>query len=476
MFGSLQDFLAELERLGELHRVTAEVDPRLEVAAITDRVSKTPGGKALLFERVKGGDMPVATNLFGSPGRMATALGVESLDDLTGRMEALLALVPPDRFSRGLAALPDMEEFRRFLPVAVAWGACQEVVEDPPDLALYPFLHCWPGDGKPDADGRFITLPLVFTRDPESGIPNCGMYRVRVFDGRRVGIRWGAGRGGELHCQKYHGRGERMPVAVALGGDPAAILAATLPLPETVDEMQFSGWLRGAPMELVRCRTSELLVPAAAEMVIEGYVEPGETALDGAFGNHTGFYAPPAEVPVLRVTCVTRRRDCIYPATVVGQPPMEDCFMAKAAERLFVPLLRQRWPDIVDVNLPLEWIFHGGAIVAVREPEPGRVRQLVGELWASGMLGTARLVVAVDGDTDVRDLGQVAWRVMNATDWRSDLFVEQGSGTPPLPWLGARLGIDATRKERFRSVTEELAMDGDIGRLVEARWREYGFR
>lgn len=469
-FDTLHDFLAELERLGELHRVRAQVDPLLEAAAITDRAGKLPGGgPALLFERVAGSAIPAATNLFGSPRRMALALGVADLDDLADRMETLLAQLPPDQADQGLAALTSLEEFRRFAPVVTGAAGCQEAVDASPDLTRYPFLQCWPGDG-----GRFITLPQVFTRDPETGAPNCGMYRVRIFDCNRVGIHWHAGRGGELHWRKYQDRGERMPAAIALGGDPAAMAAATLPLPGNVDEMQFAGWLRGKPLEMVRCRTSELLVPAGAEMVIEGYIEPGEMAQDGPFGNHTGFSVPPAEVPVMGVTCITRRRDCIYPATVVGAPPAEDCFMAKASERLFLPLLRRRWPAIVDINLPLEWIFHGGAIVSVRDAGEG-VRRLVEEIWASGMLGAARLVVVVDDDTDVRDLSRVAWRVMNMVDWRSDLFVAEGRGTPPLPWLGARLGIDATRKERFRSVAPELGMDEATKRLIEERWREYGF-
>lgn len=471
-FDTLHDFLAELERLGELHRVRAQVDPLLEAAAITDRVSKLPGGgPALLFERVMGSEIPAATNLFGAPRRMALALGLTSLDDLAGRMEELLTRLPPDQAHLGLEALPRLGEFRRFAPVETGGARCQEIADDAPDLARYPFLQSWPGDG-----GRFITLPQVFTRDPETGLPNCGMYRMRIFDGRRCGIRWYAGRGGERHWRTYRDRGERMPVAAALGGNPAAMVAATLPLPETVDEMQFAGWLRGAPLEMVRCRTNDLLVPAAAELVIEGYIEPGETAPDGPFGNHTGFSIPSAEVPVMGVTCITRRRDCIYPATVAGPPPAEDCFMAKAAERLFLPLLRRRWPAIVDINFPLEWIFHGGAIVAVRHAEEGGARRLVEEIWASGMLGAARVVVVVDDDVDVRDLSRVAWRVMNMADWRSDIFVAEGRGTSLLPWLGARLGIDATRKESFRSVAPELVVNDATKRLIEERWREYGFR
>lgn len=473
MFPSLHDFLAELERLGELHRVGAEVDPRLEIAAITDRVSKSPGGgKGLLFERVRGSSIPVATNLFGSPRRMAAALGVASLEELAGRMEELLAGAP--RGGAGaLAFLPACGEFRRYAPVTVGAARCQEVVENEPDLSLYPFLTCWPGDGKPRADGRFITLPLVFTRDPDDGAPNCGMYRVRVIDGRSAGIRWYAGKGGELHCRRYRERGERMPVAVAVGGDPALALAATLPLPEGVDEMQFAGFIRRAPVEMARCLTSDLLVPAGAELVIEGFVEPGETVVDGAFGNHTGFYSPPAEVPLLRVASITRRADCVYPATVAGPPPMEDCFLAKAAERLMLPLFRRAWPEIADITFPVEWIFHGGAVVSVRSGAGEGAKGLIGEMWESELMGSARLIVVVDGDADVRDLSRVAWRVMNMADWRTDLVVsDRRAGAPALPWLGGRLGIDATRKGRG---AEELATDEETLRLVESRWREYGF-
>ncbi len=470
-FDTLHDFLAELERLGELHRVQAQVDPLLEVAAVTGRVSKLPGGgPALLFERVAGSQIPVATNLFGSSGRMALALGLASLDELSDRMEGLLAQLPPEQADQGLAALPLLDEFRRFAPVVTGKGGCRDVVEDAPDLARYPFLQSWPGDG-----GRFITLPQVFTRDPENGTPNCGMYRVRIFDGNCAGIHWYAGSGGELHWRKYRERGERMPVAVALGGAPAAMVAATLPLPGNVDEMQFAGWLRGSPLEMVRCRTNGLLVPAGAEMVIEGFIEPGETAPDGPFGNHTGFYMPSAQVPVLRVACVTRRSDCIYPATVVGPPPAEDCIMAKAAERLFLPVLRRRWPSITDINFPLEWIFHGGAVISVSDAGTGDVRRLVAEVCAAGMLGPARIVVVVNDDIDVRDLSRVAWRVMNMADWRSDLFVDDGRGIPPLPWLGGGLLIDATRKGPGTPVFPEIAMDGSVERRVEERWKEYGF-
>lgn len=468
--GDLHDFLAGLERLGELHRVAAEVDPLLEVAAIADRVSKLPGGgKGLLFERVKGSPFPLATNLFGSSGRMAAALGVETLDGLTARMESLLAAVPPEGTAAPLEALASLEEMRRFAPLVVEKAPCQEVVEVP-DLLRYPFPHAWPGDG-----GRFITLPLVVTRDPETNLPNCGMYRVRVVDGASAGIRWYAGKGGELHCRRHEERGKRMPVAVAVGGDPAAILAATLPLPDGFDEMLFAGFLRSRPLELVRCRTSDLLVPAGAELVLEGYVDPGETVMGGAFGNHTGFYAPAMPVPLMRLTCITRRADCVCPATVVGRPPMEDCYLAKAAERLLLPVLRMRWPEIIDINYPFEWIFNGGAILSVRECSPDRVRRIVAELWSSGLSGPGRLLVVVAEGTRVDDPAEVAWRVMNAVDWRTDLIVAERDSATIWPGLGSRLAIDATRTVTRRFGADEMVPDREMARLVESRWKEYGF-
>lgn len=471
-YRDLHDFLAELHRLGALHRVGAEVDPHLEIAAITDRVTKAPaGGPALLFEKVRGGAIPVATNLFGSPQRMAVALGLTTLDELQQRMDELLAPAPGEADTASRAELPRQEELAEFAPVTVEMGRCRDIVDDAVDLTAYPFLTCWPGDGKPDWPGRFITLPLVFTRDPDTGAANCGMYRVPVFDAARAGIHWHAGTGGDLHYRKYRRRQEKMPVAVAVGGDPAAIFAATLPLPEELDEMYLAGFLRRAPLPMVRCQTSDLLVPADADLVIEGVIDPAEEVSDGAFGNHSGFYQPARHVPLLRVSHVTRRRDCIYPATVVGPPPAEDCFLAKAAERFFLPLFRRRWPEIVDINFPLEWIFHNSAIVSVRDGEKGRGRELIKAMWRSELMRRARVIVLVGEDVDVQDLSRVAWRVMNGTDWRSDLIIDDdGVRQPRFPWLEGRLGIDATRR------SAEVLADPATVRLVAARWREYGFR
>src|SRR6266545_4716868 len=350
----LREYLDELERMGELRRVGVEVDPVLEIAEITARHGRSPsGGKALLFERVKGSRFPVLTNLFGSYGRLCAALQVEGLSVLTRRVSELLQQISADSVPAACAALADSPEFARFLPKPVARGACQEVVEPLVDLAQYPFLKSWPGDSLPGNDGRFITLPLVFTRDPQTGAANCGIYLVQVFSGTSVGIRWLPRSGGAQHWRKYVVCGERMPVAVVLGGDPALTVAAAAPLPDALDEAHFAGFLRGKAVEMVRCRTSGIMVPAGAELVIEGEIDPTETRSGGVFGNHTGFYSSPQELPVMRVTCVTRRSAPIFQATVIGPPPMEDCYLAKGVERLMVPFARLELPEIVDVSLPL---------------------------------------------------------------------------------------------------------------------------
>jgi len=432
--------------MGELQRVEAEVDPELEIAAITDRHSKAPGGgKALLFCRVKGSPFPVATNLFGSYARMAAALEVAELKELGARMEQLL-LAPE-------AAPP---------PVPVEKAPCQEVVQRVPALASFPFLTSWPGDG-----GRFITLPLVFTRDPETGAVNCGMYRVRLFDDECAGIRWKPGSGGFAHYQKYAAAGKPMPVAIAVGADPALTLAASLPLPDPFDELSFAGFLRGEPVELARCLSvPELSVPARAELVIEGYVEPGQTRREGPFGNHTGRYDPGEEVPLLRVTRITHRSDPICQATVVGPPPMEDCYLAKAAERLLTPLSRRLCPEIVEITLPMEGIFHGCALVAIRKERPGQGREVLAKLRSGGWLSRGKLLLVLDASPAAATLPGAFWQALNAVRFPDDLLL-----------AGGCLGIDATAKlpEEGGEPFEELRQDPTVSALVERRWREYGF-
>ena len=447
----LREFLDTLENAGELHRIGVEVSPVLEIAEITDRLSKSPaGGSALFFERVTGSRFPVATNIFGSERRVCAALEVAELPHLTERMTVLFRENKVGDGRDAGAALAGNPEFERFRPAAVATGVCQEVVEELPDLASYPILKSWPGDGLPGWDGRFITLPLVFTRDPETGAQNCGMYLVQLLTSGTAGIRWRPESGGAGHLAAYRGRGERMPVAIALGGDPAVIFAAMLPLPAVIDEMQFAGFLRGKPVELVRCLTSGIMVPAHAELVMEGYIDPGEICSGGEFGNHTGFYAPAGELPVLHFTRITRRKEPVFPATVVGRPPMEDCYMAKAAERLMLPFTRLELPEVVEINLPLEGIFHGTAVVAIDKRHPGQGREVMAALWARGWLAGARLLVVVDGDVDVHDLSRTFWKVVNSVDWQRDLVFADVSGQKNRPDsgrpYGGRLGIDATRK------------------------------
>ncbi|QWV93027.1 UbiD family decarboxylase [Geomonas oryzisoli] len=442
----LRDFLAVLDAAGELHRVDAEVDAELEIACITDRQSKLPGGgKALLFHNVKGSPYPVATNLFGSPSRMALALQVEHLSLLTGKMEQLLAA--PE-------SAPASTLVRR--------APCQEVVERRPDLGRYPFLKSWPGDG-----GRFITLPLVFTRDPENGVGNCGMYRVRIFEDGCVGIRWKRGSGGFEHHRKYQAAGLPMPVAIAVGAAPALTLAAMLPLPEPLDEVSFAGHLHGTPLAMVPCLESELQVPADAELVVEGVIEPGITRREGAFGNHTGSYDPGEEVPLVRVTGVTRRHDPICPATVVGPPPMEDCYLAKAAERLLLPLLRRQCPEIADLVMPVEGIFHGCAVISIEKTAPGQGRRVLEQLRSEGWLKRGKLLVVVDRSEGDLTLAQGFWQALNAVRFPADLVATQDGC----------LGVDATRKlpEEGGEPSELLQQDASVSALVERRWREYGF-
>ncbi|UFS71874.1 UbiD family decarboxylase [Geomonas sp. RF6] len=440
----LRAFLERLKSLGELHTVQVEVDPDLEVAEITDRQSKAPGGgKGLLFLRVKGSPFPVATNLFGSPARMAAALDVAALSSLTGRMEELLA-------DPALAPLP----------VRITAPRCQEAVQETPDLSLFPFVKSWPGES-----GAFITLPLVFTRDPETGAGNCGMYRVRIFDGASAGIRWKKGSGGWRHHEKHRTAGTRMPVAIALGGPPALTFAAALPLPDPFDEISFAGFLNRAPLEMARCLTCDLEVPADAELVIEGYLDPGGTRGEGAFGNHTGCYDPGEEVPVLQVTCVTHRADLIYPATIVGPPPMEDCHLAKGAERAMLALSRRQCPAIVDISLPLEGIFHGCALVAIEKRAPGEGRAVLESLREGGWLKRGKILVVLDalpGDP----FADALWRTLNHARFPRDIVVEDG-----------RIGLDATRKlpGEADEVLRPLEKDPAVTALVTKRWKDYGF-
>lgn len=484
-YKDLREFISVLEKRGLLKRIKVEVDPILEITEITDRMCKSPnGGYALFFEKVKGSDYPVVTNLFGSFERMSLALEVKDLNDIGKRIEDLLKQAPPKTLKEKLQMLPRLFEFSRWLPKRVKNAPCQEVIEkEDPDLRKFPVLKCWPGDGQPTDEGRFITLPMVFTKDPETGRQNCGMYRIHIFNKVTTGMHWHIHKDGARHYEKYRELGRPMPAAIAVGSDPAVIYSATAPLPESIDEMLFAGFLRREPVEMVKCITSDIEVPANSELVIEGYLEPGEMRLEGPFGDHTGFYSAMDYYPVFHVTCITHRKDMIYPATIVGKPPMEDCYMGKATERIFLPLLKLDFPEIRDMNLPMEGVFHNAAIISIKKSYPGQAKKIIHGLWGKGQMMFSKLLIIVDEDVDVHDLSYTAWRILNNVDWKRDIVISDGplddlDHAANFPRYGAKMGIDATRKTReegmMRDWPEEIFMSEEIKRLVDSRWKEYG--
>jgi 4-hydroxy-3-polyprenylbenzoate decarboxylase len=481
-FADLRDFVAQLEKRGLLRRVSAPVSRDLEIAEITDRVSRGPGEKnvALLFENVQGFTTPVLINAFGSRERMAMALGVERLDDLSARVEKLLDLKMPGSFMDKLKRLGDLFDLARAGPRRVRSAPCQEVVEtERPSLATLPIIRCWPGDA-----GRYITLPLVFTRDPVSGARNVGMYRLQVFDERTLGMHWQTHKGSAEHQRRAEETGAaRMPVAIALGGDPCAIYSGSAPLPPGTDEMVFAGWLRGTGVPMVACKTMDLEVPAEAEIVLEGWVDPAERRLEGPFGDHTGYYSLAREYPVFHLEAITRRMHPIYPTTIVGRPPQEDYWLGKATERIFLPIIRLLLPEVVDINMPAEGVFHNLVIVSIKKRYPGHARKVMYALWGLGLMMLAKTIVVVSDHVDVHDLAEVAWRATGNIDPRRDLVIVDG----PMDDLdhaalrhrfGGKLGVDATEKVEADGIgqpwPEEIVMTEEIRALVSKRWREYG--
>ena len=484
-YNDLQEFIDQLESKGLLKRIKVEVDPILEIAEITDRMSKSPGGgSALYFEKVKGSAYPVVTNLFGSFERMALALQVSDINDVAARIRDLMNQAPPKTLMEKLAMLPQLFEFSKYIPKKVRNAPCQEVIEkDAPDLSRFPVIKCWPGDGQPTDEGRFITLPMVFTKDPETDRPNCGMYRIHIYDKTTTGMHWHIHKDGARHYDKYKALQQRMPAAIAVGSDPAVIYAASAPLPEAIDEMLFAGFLREKPVEMVKCITSDIEVPANSEMVIEGYLEPGELRIEGPFGDHTGFYSAADDYPVFHVTCITHKKNMIYPATLVGKPPMEDCYIGKATERIFLPLLQLEFTEIMDMNLPREGVFHNAALISIKKSYPGHAKKIIHGLWGKGQMMFAKLLIIVDDDVDVQNISYTAWRVLNNVDWKRDVVISDGplddlDHAASFPRYGSKMGIDATRKTREEGMTrdwpDELFMSDEIKRLVDSRWKEYG--
>ncbi len=485
-FHDIREFIDELERRGWLKRIKTEVDPILEIAEITDRVSKMPGGGyALLFENVKGHDIPVLTNVMGSYERMSLALGVEKLDDIAAEIQQMMELpTPGGGFMDKLKALPKLAEIASFMPKTVRKAPCQEVVltGDDVDLNRFPILKTWPQDAE-----RFITLPLVFSKDPVSGKRNCGMYRMQVYDGKTTGMHWHKHKGGAEHHRKGKKAlpaGERkMEVAVAIGADPAVIYSATAPLPPDIDEMVFAGFLRKQSVEMVKCKTVDLEVPANAEIVLEGYVDLDELRVEGPFGDHTGYYSLADLYPVFHIQAITHRRDPIYTATLVGKPPQEDAYLGKATERIFLPLMKIMLPEIVDIDMPLEGGFHNCVIVSIRKRYPYHARKVMNGLWGMGLMMLAKLIVVVDEDVDVHNYSEVSWRVFHNIDARRDVMFVDGptddlDHAAQRPHFSSKMGIDATKKwpnEGFeREWPDDIEMNEETKNLVDRKWTQYG--
>jgi 4-hydroxy-3-polyprenylbenzoate decarboxylase len=447
MYSDLNDFLSDLDRRKLLTRVTEPVSPDLEIAAVTDRACKLPdGGPALLFEQATSFDVPVATNVFGSLERMCLALGVKTLDDLAAEINQLMTPQMPAGIMGALKMLPVVSRLSDLMPKTVKDGPCQEIVTRDGTLDDLPILKCWPEDG-----GRFITLPLVFTKDPESGVRNIGTYRMQVFDGRTTGMHWQRHKGGAQHHRVAERLGKRLEVAVALSPEPVLTYCATAPMPEGLDELILAGFLARRRIEMVKCVTVDLDVPASSHIVLEGYVEPGERRREGPFGDHTGFYSQPDDYPVFHLTCITRRKRPTYLTTIVGVPPMEDYYLGMATERIFLPLIQKTHPEIVDLHFPAEGIFHNLVIVSIDKRYPGHARKIMHAFWGLGQLMFSKTIIVVDKDIDVHDVREVAWIVGTHIDPLRDVQMTKGpvddlDDAADLPAFGGKMGIDATRK------------------------------
>jgi 4-hydroxy-3-polyprenylbenzoate decarboxylase len=548
-FDDLRQWIAALDRAGELKRIQTEVDPILEIAEITDRVSKmhmwgqppsavrpgearhptsAPGGPALLFQNIKGHrGAQVLINQFGSEARMKLALGVNSFDEFADRIRVFMDLKSPQGFLDKLKMLPLLTEAGKFFPKTVPTGPCKEVIKrDNFSLLDFPILQCWPQDA-----GRFITLPCVTTRDPKSGKRNLGMYRLQVYDARTTGAHWqrqkvaaehyrqalrnassgverlraGTGHvgtaalgrparadfaraavnimaqtsGGSNLAQGTHPTG-RMEVAVAIGTDPAVTFSAIVPAPPDVEEYLIAGFLRAAPVELVKCETVDLEVPASSEIILEGYVNLDELRTEGPFGDHTGFYSLEDLYPVFHVTCITHRKDPIYATTIVGKPPMEDAYMGKAVERVFLPLMRLTIPELIDINLPIEGVFHNLMIVSIRKSYPGQARKVMNAIWSLGQAMFTKCIIVVDEDIDVQNIPDVTLKVLNHIDPERDIQFTLGpvdslDHASRLANYGSKMGIDATRKwptEGFtRPWPDEIVMDAKTTAIVDSKWK-----
>ncbi len=487
---SLRGFVEGIEKIGELVRVRHPVRTRLEIAEIADRVMKSPGGgPALLFENAilddgRPSPIPVGINLFGSMRRMCLAMGVDDLDQIGARITELLQLKVPDTLLGKLSLLPKLAEVAKFPPrTRSGRGACQAVVHQGADVDLnaLPVLTTWPGDG-----GPYLTFPMVITRDPRTAVRNVGMYRVQVIGRDAVAMHWQRHKVGAAHWREMAERGEKMPVVIALGADPPSMYSASAPLPPMIDEFIFAGFLRKKPVELVKAITCDLEVPAEADIVLEGYIDPAEPLVtEGPFGDHTGFYSLADLYPKVHVTCLTTRREPILPATLVGPPPMEDYFLGHATERIFLPLLRLTTPEVVDYHMPAYGIFHNLVFVAIDKQFPGHAYKVMNALWGAGLMSLAKVLVVVDKHVNVRNPDEAWWVALNNIDPERDVRFTKG----PVDVLdhasraftyGSKMGIDATRKwpeEGFgREWPELITMDAETKARVDAMWGQLGIR
>jgi len=477
-YRDLRDFLRKLEKEGELKRVSAEIDPVLEITEISDRTVKR-GGPALLFERPKGSRIPAVTNLVGSERRMNLALEVDSLEEIAGRISSILDMQSPHGILDKVKMLPKLAELGNVFPKAVRNGECQEVVRtDAFSLLDFPILQCWPQDG-----GRYITWPMVITKNPETGKRNVGCYRMQVFDSRTTGMHWQTQKHGAEHFRSARSKNRegKLEIAVAIGADPATCLAGILPVPPDMDEFLFAGFLRRDPVELVPCKTVDLEVPANAEIVLEGHVELGEMRTEGPFGDHTGFYSLEGQYPVFHVNCITHRKEPLYLTTIVGPPPQEDYFIGHAIERVFLPVMKMQHPEIVDVAMPVEGIFQNLMIVSIRKTYPGHARKTMNAIWSLGQAMFTKVIVVVDHDVNVQDSREVVWKALCAIDPERDIQFVLG----PVDTLdhaarrqdfGSKMGVDATRKWPEEGYTgrwpDEIKMDQATTGRIDALWSQ----
>lgn len=482
-FYDLREFINALESRGMLKRIKTPVDCNLEITEITDRVSKMEGKKnvALLFENVKGYDMPVLMNAFGSMERLALAFGVNDIEEIPNELREILRL-PYISLQNKMDLIHIIPTAKRAInfPKYVKKAPCQEVViTDNPTLDKFPILKCWPQDG-----GPFITLPLVFTRNPKTGKRNVGMYRLQKYDGQTTGMHWHLHKDGASNYRAYQEMGkDKIEVAVAIGTDPVITYAATAPLPRDIDEMVFAGFLRKKSVEMVKCKTVDVEVPACSEIVLEGYVNIGETRREGPFGDHTGYYSLADDYPVFHITCITHRKNPIYSATIVGKPPMEDCFLAKATERIFLPLLQQTLPEIRDINFPLEGVFHDCVMISIKKTYPQQAKKVMHAIWGMGQMMFTKMIIVVDEHVDVQKEKEVWWRVFNNIDAKHDIVMVEGpldalDHSSPMAKWGTKIGIDATKtwpeEGHTRKWPDEINMSDDIKKLVDAKWQELG--